>query len=92
MSLHALNRFSTCKCIGGIPIAERLGLGRQYTFKEYLSNGEHDGYVSTDSMYEEAMKAIFEENKPCHRCGIVFDLKVVLALGWLLCMVYVTLC
>ena len=48
--------------------AEHLGCNCRYTFKDYLSIGEHDGCVSTDSMYEEAMKAIFEEDKPCHRC------------------------
>ena len=29
--------------------------------------GESDSGVSTDDMYAEAMKAIFEEKKSCHR-------------------------
>lgn len=34
----------------------------------YLSIGEHDENAGPDQMYKEAMRAIFTENKPCHRC------------------------
>lgn len=36
----------------------------------YLSIGECDGSLGPDDMYLEAMRAIFKENKPCHRCGV----------------------
>ena len=49
--------------------AEHLGSCRHYTLRSYLSIGECDGAISTDDMYAEAMKAIFEEHKPCHRWG-----------------------
>ena len=33
----------------------------------YLAIGESDGSVGPDDMYQEAMNAIFREDKPCHR-------------------------
>ncbi|GAX75245.1 hypothetical protein CEUSTIGMA_g2690.t1 [Chlamydomonas eustigma] len=50
-----------------VNMTEHLGACRRYTLKSYLSMGESDGEVSTDDMYHEAMKVIFEEKKPCHR-------------------------
>ncbi len=47
--------------------AEHLGSCERYTLKSYLSIGENDGGVAPDDMYNEAMRAIFEEDKPCHR-------------------------
>jgi hypothetical protein len=48
-------------------LVEHLGACQRYTLRSYLSIGESDGDVSTDDMYHEAMRGIFEEKKPCHR-------------------------
>lgn len=55
--------------------AEHLGDDqRDYKLHKYLSLGEFSAAGESDAkdameLYREAMKAIFEDAKPCHRCG-----------------------
>lgn len=49
--------------------AEHLGSCENYNLQMYLSIGECDGSLGPDDMYLEAMRVIFKENKPCHRCA-----------------------
>jgi hypothetical protein len=46
---------------------EHLGSCENYNLQMYLSIGECDGSQGPDDMYNEAMRAIFKEDKPCHR-------------------------
>ncbi|GFH12783.1 phosphodiesterase [Haematococcus lacustris] len=46
---------------------EHLGSCENYNLQMYLSIGECDGSRWPDDMYQEAMRAIFKEDKPCHR-------------------------